>query len=255
MLRPDVHVEVRRGDGGAVDPGLHEMAVHGGKIAGEAVARLKLGRGTNQVMPRSCPTPALRARWIASAGGSDAADGALLAAPRVMSHSKSWPAVALAALSMAACAVPPNATRATPSAAPEPVVTHGGTYFLWIQRPRLTWTAGTADTVMLEFRTEEPQSPASADLVLTWGDGGRYEGRSVQGVTTPGTQTARTCLSFPIPASVLAAAIQSDSLGLEAGGIRVRFDARHRSLLAPLVSATVGAAHPGIDPAVEHAGS
>lgn len=157
---------------------------------------------------------------------------------------------------MAACAAPSSRPRATlPAREAAPVVTHGGTYFLWIQRPRLTWRAGTADTVMLEFRTEEPQSPASADLVLTWDHGGRYEGRSVRGATRSGVQTAQTSLVFPIPAATLATAVQSDSLGLDVGGIRVRFQPRERALLAPLVEATIQAARPVTDPATEHAGS
>jgi len=173
-----------------------------------------------------------------------------------MTSHKSAPTLALAALSLAACATPSIAPRAaSPSAGPTPVVSHGGTYFLWVQRPRLTWRAGTADTIMLEFRTEEPQSPASADLVLTWDHGGRYEARSVRGATHPGVQTAQTFLDFPIPAATLADAVRSDSLGLDVGGIRVKFQPHQRALLAPLVDAAVQAARPVPDRAIEHAGS
>lgn len=62
------------------------------------------------------------------------------------------------------------------------VTTHKGTYFLWIQRPRLTFfyvydgTAlrSTPGSVFLVFRTQNPQLPLNNRLAFTC-DGSRQE--------------------------------------------------------------------------------
>src|SRR4051812_17128342 len=64
------------------------------------------------------------------------------------------------------------------------VVTHNGTYFLWIQRPRLTWTISYVgqtpggeppSDIVLVFRTQNPQVPLSDRLILEIAPGDRLE--------------------------------------------------------------------------------
>ena len=111
------------------------------------------------------------------------------------------------------------------------VVTHKGKYFLWIQRPRLTWTVAYAGRtpaeppreVLLDFRTQNPQSPGDNHLVIESPSGERLELNSVGADTRAGPMVGNLFMDFLIPTAELARVMGGTSMMLSVGGIKVRF--------------------------------
>ncbi|HEY9014319.1 MAG TPA: hypothetical protein VIM84_04595, partial [Gemmatimonadales bacterium] len=112
------------------------------------------------------------------------------------------------------------------------VVTHKGKYFLWIQKPRLTWTTAYAGrtpaaepplVVVLEFRTQAPQAARDSRLVLQPASGDPIEVVSAGGYGEQGPITSNHYMRFIIPAADLAAVLAGQSFRLSVGGIRVSF--------------------------------
>ena len=112
------------------------------------------------------------------------------------------------------------------------VVTHKGTYFLWIQHPRLTWTITypgrrpgnpSSGEVLLLFRTQAPQSPRDNQLVIESTSGERLTLNSTGANTRPGPMVTSLVMSFLIPTEWLAPALTGESMKLSVGGIEVKF--------------------------------
>jgi hypothetical protein len=136
------------------------------------------------------------------------------------------------------------------------VVTHKGTYFLWIQHPRLTWTMaypGRAPDVrppgeiLLVFRTQDPQSPTDNHLVIESASGERLELNSVNADTRPGPMTQNLYMNFLIPTAELARSLAGDNMRLTVGGIGVKFKREQMDALRALLS-QAGAGVPGEAP-------
>src|SRR6476646_2173626 len=79
------------------------------------------------------------------------------------------------------------------------VVTHKGTYFLWIQHPRLTWTVTfpgrkpsqpPSGEMQLTFQTQAPQSPRDNQLVIESTSGERLTLNSMSANNRPGPMTS-----------------------------------------------------------------
>jgi hypothetical protein len=95
------------------------------------------------------------------------------------------------------------------------VVTHKGKYFLWTQRPRLTWEVvypgrlppgRPPATVTLEFRTQAPQVARDSRLLLA-AAGQRLEVTSAGAFSDPGVQTWSHFMRFPVPYPALVEAL------------------------------------------------
>ena len=111
------------------------------------------------------------------------------------------------------------------------VTTHRGAYFLWFQRPRLTFfyvypgstPSQTPSTVFLVFRTLYPQQPASNHLVLTC-DGARRD----LGITPtfwfePGAFVTSQHYMYKVPLTTLAELMTCSSTSLAVGDVTARF--------------------------------
>jgi hypothetical protein len=112
------------------------------------------------------------------------------------------------------------------------LVTHKGTYFLWIQHPRLTWTVTYAGhqpiqppsgEVLLTFRTQAPQSPRDNRLVIESASGERLTLNSISADNRPGPMTTTMLMDFIIPIDQLARTLTGESMKLSVGGIVVKF--------------------------------
>jgi hypothetical protein len=112
------------------------------------------------------------------------------------------------------------------------VTTHKGTYFLWIQHPRLTWTVTypgrepsqpPSGEILLVFQTRAPQSPRDNQLVMESAAGERLMLNSIRANTRPGPMTPALLMDFLIPIDQLARALAGDSVKLTVGGIEVKF--------------------------------
>ncbi|HEX2251462.1 MAG TPA: hypothetical protein VHH32_14035 [Gemmatimonadales bacterium] len=125
------------------------------------------------------------------------------------------------------------------------VVTHKGEYFLWRQRPRLTWTISYVGQtpasqppgeILLIFRTQNPQVPLDSRLVLEFAVGERLEVTSVSAYSDPGPMTSSLFMRFPLPTCELAEALASEEMRLWVGGIRVDFKPDQMEALRDLLS-------------------
>jgi hypothetical protein len=128
------------------------------------------------------------------------------------------------------------------------VVTHKGKYFLWTQRPRLTWEVVYAGrlrpgrppaTVTLEFRTQAPQAARDSRLLLA-AAGQRLEVMSAGAFSDPGVQTWSHFMRFPVPCPALAEALATDTVSITVGGITERLKPDEMEALRDLL-ARVGA--------------
>jgi hypothetical protein len=112
------------------------------------------------------------------------------------------------------------------------VVTHKGTYFLWLQHPRLTWTVTypgrkpsqpPSGEILLTFQTQAPQSPRDNQLVIESTSGERLTLNSISAHSRPGPMTTTMLMDFLIPIDQLARTLAGDSVQLSVGGIEVKF--------------------------------
>ncbi|MFL5448709.1 MAG: hypothetical protein ACJ8A6_09515 [Gemmatimonadales bacterium] len=112
------------------------------------------------------------------------------------------------------------------------VVTHKGTYFLWVQHPRLTWTVSypgrkpnqpPSGEVLLVFQTQAPQSPRNNQLVIESTSGERLMLNSIKADSRPGPMTTTLLMDFLIPIDQLARALAGESMRIAVGGIEVKF--------------------------------
>jgi hypothetical protein len=112
------------------------------------------------------------------------------------------------------------------------LVTHKGTYFLWIQHPRLTWTVSypgrtpsqpPSGQMLLVFRTQAPQSPRDNQLVIESASGERLTLSSISAENRPGPMVPSLAMNFLIPTEDLARELVGESMKLTVGGIEVKF--------------------------------
>jgi hypothetical protein len=105
-----------------------------------------------------------------------------------------------------------------------------GLYFFTIQRPRLTWSvtypgrtpvAQPPSTVVLVFRTQEPQVALDSRLVIAVAGEQRLEVASTGAYSVQGVQTWSHFMRFPVPTTALAAALATEEVAVSVGGIRV----------------------------------
>jgi hypothetical protein len=107
------------------------------------------------------------------------------------------------------------------------VTTHKGSYFLWIQRPRVTFFyvyegtsfAHTPATILLVFRTVNPQVPSNNHLVFTC-DGNRQD----LGITPtfwlePGAMTTSRHYMYEIPTAVFDRLLTCSSPSITVGDV------------------------------------
>ena len=127
------------------------------------------------------------------------------------------------------------------------VVTHKGTYFLWIQHPRLTWTVTypgrkpsgpSSGAMLLTFRTQAPQSPRDNQLVIESTSGERLTLNSISAQSRPGPMTTTMLMDFLIPIDQLARTLAGDSMKLSVGGIQVMFNPDQLEALRELLRQT-----------------
>jgi len=111
------------------------------------------------------------------------------------------------------------------------VTTHRGTYFLWIQHPRLTFfyvQAGAAGgqvpaSVFLIFRTQDPQSPASNRLALVC-DGVREELAAAPVFwLEPGAMTTSRHYMYELPLQRLATFVACGRAAIAVGDVDAPF--------------------------------
>jgi hypothetical protein len=114
-------------------------------------------------------------------------------------------------------------------------VTHKGRYFLTVQRPRLTWTGARrgrepgepATTILLEFRTQEPQAALDSRLLISSATGTQLEAGSSGSYSDPGVITWSHFMRFEVPCDELARVLVADEATLVVGGIRERLKPDH----------------------------
>jgi hypothetical protein len=124
------------------------------------------------------------------------------------------------------------------------LVTHKGKYFLWNQRPRLTWTVTYVgrtppleppQTVELVFRTQNPQVPTNKELVIEFAPTERVEVTSVGAHSDPGPMVWSHFMRFPIPTADLVKGLAGERMQLRVGGIRVDFKPDHMEAMRHLL--------------------
>lgn len=124
------------------------------------------------------------------------------------------------------------------------VVSHKGRYFLWWQRPRLTWSVAHAGRelgtqsprdVVLEFRTQAPQVALDGRLLIASGGGERLEVGSSGAYSDPGVQTWSHFMRFGVPRAELAQVLVSEDVTVTVGGIRERLKPDHVRALRSLL--------------------
>jgi hypothetical protein len=118
------------------------------------------------------------------------------------------------------------------------VTTHNGTYFLWIQRPRLTFffvyagvLAQMPGSVFLIFRTQDPQLPLNNRLAFVC-DGTRQE----LGITPtfwlePGAMTTTRHYMYELPLTTFAEFVACGDLSIALGGVNAPFVKDQREAL------------------------
>lgn len=124
------------------------------------------------------------------------------------------------------------------------VLTHKGKYFLWVQRPRLTWSVAHAgrepggqppQEVTLEFRTQQPQVALDSRLVIASGGGDRLEVASSGAYSDPGVVTWSHFMRFGVPGAELARVLAGEDVTVTVGGIHERLKPDHVEALRSLL--------------------
>jgi hypothetical protein len=118
------------------------------------------------------------------------------------------------------------------------VILQKGTYFLWIQKPRVVVayqhagavapTGVAAEVMLIEFRTQEPQFAATNRLTIT-GVGGQGGGDTVRVEAVASRSrleghafTNDHRLTFDVPATDAASLLAAQKVVLDVGGVVVR---------------------------------
>jgi hypothetical protein len=122
------------------------------------------------------------------------------------------------------------------------VTTHGGAYFLWVQRPRVTFffvhtgreLAEPPGTVYLVFRTQSPQGVANNHLELTCDGSSEFTPGLPTSRVVPGAFTSSHYLTFPLDPRVFLRFAQCGSGTVEVGGVRASFSPKHLAKLQAL---------------------
>lgn len=124
------------------------------------------------------------------------------------------------------------------------MTTHLGRYFLWVQRPRLTFffvhshlqPTTLPEVVSLVFRTQSPQDIATNHLGLSC-DGHAYDtGIVPRSQVTTGAFVNSHFLTFDIPTAKFAEFIACSKVAVEVGGIQVDFTPDQHEALQDLGS-------------------
>jgi hypothetical protein len=111
------------------------------------------------------------------------------------------------------------------------VTTHPGRYFLWVQRPRLTFffvypaeqLTALPEVVSLVFRAQSPQDMATNHLVLSCDGRPRETGIVPRSRLETGVFVNSHFLTFDIPTPAFAEFIACSKVAVDVGGIRVDF--------------------------------
>jgi hypothetical protein len=111
------------------------------------------------------------------------------------------------------------------------LTTHRGTYFLWVQRPRLTFfyvysgimLQHPPASVFLVFRTHEPQAPATNHLALSC-EGVEVPQSVARGFAfEPGLMVTTRAFTYELSLETFAAFVSCDRAALTVGDIAVPF--------------------------------
>jgi hypothetical protein len=111
------------------------------------------------------------------------------------------------------------------------VTTHRGAYFLWMQRPRITFfyvyagntPSQTPGTVFLVFRTVYPQQPATNRLTLTCDGTARDLGITPTFWFEPGAIATSQHYMYKVPLATLAELMTCSSTSLAVGDVTAPF--------------------------------
>jgi hypothetical protein len=127
------------------------------------------------------------------------------------------------------------------------LTTHKGKYFLWIQRPRVTFfydfagtiPSGVPANISLVFRTTNPQVPATNRLTTVCDNT-----RSPQPIVPTfwpqsGPMVSSSNYTYEIPLQTFADLLRCDALTLEVGGIRADLKPEQMSALRDFASQMV----------------
>ncbi|MBK9691123.1 MAG: hypothetical protein IPO73_05445 [Gemmatimonadetes bacterium] len=122
------------------------------------------------------------------------------------------------------------------------VTTHRGQYFLWAQKPRLTFFfvhAGQAPTtrpevMYLVFRTQTPQAVLDNHLQLTCDGATRMADGLPTSRVVPGILASSHYLTFEIPLATYLALGRCGTAEVQVGGVRAPFGADQVALLGLL---------------------
>jgi hypothetical protein len=128
------------------------------------------------------------------------------------------------------------------------VVTHGGRYFLWIQRPRITvrfryaghHLATVPSDVVFDVRVQHPQQPDVSTLEIDPAGGGRPV--RVSRVTFHSKEDVLVTnldYAFDVPVAAFARLIRSGTLALTLGGVEATFGGSQMEALRDLASRMV----------------
>lgn len=127
------------------------------------------------------------------------------------------------------------------------VVTHGGRYFLWIQRPRITvrfryggrHLADVPSDVVFDVRVQRPQQPDVSTLVLAPNGGPAVHVARVTFHSKEDVLVTNLDYAFDVPVAAFARLIRSGGLTLALGGVRATFDGAQMEALRDLASRMV----------------
>ncbi len=161
----------------------------------------------------------------------------------------SWPVRAPAPSPEAAAPHPRTSTETAGALTRVSVATHPGSYFLWIQKPQLTWFYVVNDslqppapvsTVYLVFRLQSPQGIAHNRLTLVCNGVGAEVAGAPDSRLESHVQTSSHFLTYAIPRETFLAFAGCAKQEVQVGGVTVAFDAMASAKLTALAEGMPG---------------
>jgi hypothetical protein len=124
------------------------------------------------------------------------------------------------------------------------LTTHKGKYFLWIQRPRVTFfydfagtiPSGAPASISLVFRTTDPQFPATNRLSTLCDNTPSTQPIVPTFWPQPGPIVGSSNYTYEIPLQTFADLLRCDALTLEVGGISAALQPEQMSALRDFAS-------------------
>lgn len=171
----------------------------------------------------------------------------------VPSPTPNWPVRTAAPTPNAGTSQPRTTTEAAGALTRVSIATHPGSYFLWMQKPQLTWfyvlsdsvqPAAQPSTVYLVFRLQSPQGITHNRLTLVCDGIAAEVAGAPESRLESHVQTSSHFLTFAVPRQMFLEFAQCEKQKVDVGGVTVPFDAMASAKLASLAEGMPGGVTP-----------